>query len=220
MRKRPINVTGVLAAFTAAALMACAATAPDARPAAAEPELAGVIAFAPYADVSAKATAFGVLIGNPIVPTLMLANVQQSVVATHGRFRSDLPVYLACYLNAAGRSDIAVVYPSVDRIARMALAHPGSERISKDTLHLLPSERNPHDRYAVFAEDGLFTSFASSAGLARRALADCHPNAKENLPLVRLALRQPALKKTVNGPHSLGLTPTNVIALVSRATTG
>ena len=204
MKAKTIFVTCMAAAI---ALNAAVPTPSDA-----EPQLAGIVSIAPYADLSAKATSFGMLIGNPVVPALMLASIQQSVVATHGRFRSDLPAYVAAYMDKDGRNDMAVVYPSVDRIARMALAHPGSERQGKDTLHLLPTERNPHDRYAVFAEDNMFTAFASSAELARRALADCQPSAKESLPLLRLALRQPALKKKPSG--ALGLTPTNVTALL------
>ena len=63
----------------------------------AEPELAGTISVAPFADVSAKATAFGALIGNPIVPALMLAAVQRSAVTTYGRFRTDAPIHAASY---------------------------------------------------------------------------------------------------------------------------
>ena len=95
----------------------------------AEPELAGLVSIAPYADVSAKVTSFGLLIGNPVVPALLFASLQQSAVVTYGRFRSDVPVYLASYMVESGKNDEVVVYPSVDRIARMALAHPGSERL-------------------------------------------------------------------------------------------
>ena len=136
------------AAMLASAVLAAAE--PAARPKVAEPELAGLVAIAPYADVSAKVSAFGTLIGNPVVPALLLATIQHSAAVTYGRFRTDVPVYVASYAAAAGNNDEAVVFPSVDRIARMALANPGSERLGKDVLHLVPSEKSPYDRYAVF----------------------------------------------------------------------
>ena len=170
----------------------------------AEPELAGLVSIAPYADVSAKVTSFGLLIGNPVVPALLLASLQQSAVVTYGRFRSDVPVYLASYMVESGKNDEVVVYPSVDRIARMALAHPGSERLGKDVLHIVPSEKSPHDRYAVFED--VFTAFASSEALARRALADSKPSAKEKLPLVRVALRELGVRSVCQAARKSGAT--------------
>ena len=180
----------------------------------AEPELAGTISVAPFADVSAKATAFGALIGNPIVPALMLASVQQSAVTTYGRFRTDAPIHAASYEVAPGRTEEAIVYPSVDRIARMALANPGSERAGTDVLHLVPSEQHPQERYAVFSADGQFASFAPTAALARRALADCRrPAAGGAQPLMRVDLRPAGLKAVSSAAATAGVT--NVLNLVT-----
>lgn len=187
----------------------------SARPKVSEPELAGLVSIAPYADVSAKVSAFGLLIGNPVVPALLLASLQQSAVVTYGRFRTDVPVYIASYMVAPGKNDEVVVFPSVDRIARMALAHPGSERLGKDVLHLVPTDKSPHDRYAVFED--VFTSFASSEALARQALADSKPSAKEQLPLVRVALRGPGVRSIGQASQKAGVTNVaNVVRGFSR----
>lgn len=180
-----------------------------------EPELAGLVSIAPYADVSAKVTSFGLLIGNPVVPALLLASLQQSAVVTYGRFRTDVPLYLASYAVAPGKNDEVVVFPSVDRVARMALAHPGSERVGKDVLHLIPSEKSPYDRYAVF--EGVFTAFASSEALARRALVDSKPSAGEHLPLARAALRGPGIRSVCQASQRAGVTNVaNVVKGFSR----
>ena len=190
------------AAMVLAAVISMAAE--PVRPKVSEPELAGIVSIAPYADVSAKVTAFGLLIGNPVVPALLLASLQQSAVVTYGRFRTDVPLYLASYVVAPEKSDEVVVFPSVDRISRMALAHPGSERVSKDVLHLIPSEKSPYDRYAVF--EGVFTAFASSEALARRALADSKPSAGEKLSLVRAMLRRAGVRSVCQASQRAGIT--------------
>ena len=177
------------------------------------PELAGTIAVAPFTDVSAKATEFGALIGNPIVPALLLATLQQSAVTTYGRFRTDAPIHAASYEIAPGQTEEAIVYPSVDRIARMALANPGSAREGKDVLHLVPSERHPQERYAVFSDDGQFVAFAPTVDVARRALADCQPSVIGECPLVRMNLRQAGLKAV--GAAATAAGGTNVLNLVS-----
>ena len=179
---------------------------------AAASRLAGIIEIAPYAELSAKATAFGMLIGNPIVPTLLLASVQQSAMSTYGSFRTDAPIYLASYQVAPDRSEEVVVYPSVDRIARMALVNPGSERQGKDVLHLLPTERRPHERYAVFSGNGQFAAFASSVELARRALDDCRPGGKAAWPLARVALHRPGVLTICQSIQKAGVT--NLIDVV------
>ena len=176
------------------------------KPSQTSPTLAGLVTIAPYADVSAKVTSFGMLIGNPVVPALLLASLQQSAVVTYGRFRSDMPVYLVSYMVGQGKNDEAVVYPSVDRVARMALANPGSERIAKDALHLMPTDRHPHDRYAVFAKDNIFTSFASSEALARQALVDAQPAAKDSFPLVRVALQRQGIRAVCQAANKSGAT--------------
>ena len=191
------------------ALAFCAATVARG----ATPELAGTILVAPFADVSAKATEFGALIGNPIVPALLLATLQQSAVTTYGRFRTDAPIHAASYEVEPGQTEEAIVYPSVDRIARMALANPGSEREGADVLHLVPSERHPQERYAVFSADGQFASFAPTVAVARRALTDCQwPTGEGVRPLMRVDLRQAGLKAVSAAATAAGVT--NLINLV------
>ena len=206
MNVKTILKTGLAAALTALPPAVSAAGTEAAA------QLAGIVSVAPYADVSAKVTSFGLLIGNPVVPALLLASVQSSAVSTYGRFRSDAPMYLVSYAVAAGRNDEVVIYPSVDRIARMALANPGSERTGADELHLQPSERHPQDRYAVFTPDGLFVAFAATPALARRALADCRPDVKASLPLLRAALRRPGVKAVCRAGANGGAT--NLVSII------
>ena len=187
-------------------------TVPAAVPPAAASRLAGIIEFAPYADVSAKVTEFGMLIGNPIVPALMLASLQQSAVSTYGGFRTDAPLYLASYQVAPGRSEEVMVYPSVDRIARMALNNPGSERQGKDVLHLMPTDRRPHERYVVFSGDGQFAAFASSVEQARQAMADCRPQSRGTWPLARVTLQRAGIQTVCEAGRKAGVT--NLLAVV------
>jgi len=190
---------------------ASAAVAKVAPPVAAS-RLAGIIEVAPYVDVSAKVTEFGMLIGNPIVPALMLASLQQSAVSTYGNFRTDAPLYLASYQIAPGRSEEVVIYPSVDRIARMALNNPGSERQGKDVLHLMPTDRQPHERYVVFSGDGRFAAFASSVELARQAIADCRLSPRDTWPLARVTLQEAGVQSVCEAGRKAGMT--NLLAVV------
>lgn len=172
----------------------------------AKPELAGMIVVAPFADVSAKVSNFGLTIGNPIVPTLLIVSLQQSVVSTYGNFRTDAPLCLVSYAGGKGRTDEAVVFPSVDRIARMALNNPGSVREGPDALHLVPSEKQAHDRHAVFTPDGKFVAFAPTQNLARRALADCRPGELKELPLVRMSLGAGGVDRICAAGRAAGIT--------------
>ena len=217
MKKKAIKIrTAVWAGLVAVAWTVAAADAPKTVPAAVSPvsasRLAGVIEFAPYVDVSAKVTEFGMLIGNPIVPALMLASLQQSAVSTYGSFRTDAPLYLASYQVAPGRSEEVMVYPSVDRIARMALNNPGSERQGKDVLHLMPTDRRPHERYVVFSGDGQFAAFASSVEQARQAIADCRPQSKGTWPLARVTLQEAGIETVCASGRKAGVT--NLLAVV------
>jgi len=211
-----IRLGGLAALALALVAGSGAADAPKTVPAAVSPvaasRLAGIIEFAPYADVSAKVTEFGMLIGNPIVPALMLASLQQSAVSTYGRFRTDAPLYLASYQIAPGRSEEVMVYPSVDRIARMALNNPGSERQGKDVLHLMPTDRRPHERYVVFSGDGQFAAFASSVEQARQAMVDCRPQSRGTWPLARVTLQGVGIQAVCEAGRKAGVT--NLLAVV------
>ena len=221
MKKRTTKIrivvwAGLVAvAWTVAAAEApktASAAAPKVAPPVVASRLAGIIEVAPYVDVSAKVTEFGMLIGNPIVPALMLASLQQSAVSTYGRFRTDAPLYLASYQLASGRSEEVMVYPSVDRIARMALNNPGSERQGKDVLHLMPTERRPHERYVVFSGDGHFAAFASSIEQARQAIADCRPQSRGTWPLARVTLQEAGIQTVCASGRKAGAK--NLLAVV------
>ena len=221
MKKREKKIKAVvmtalaMVAWTVAAAgtpKAAPVVAPKAVQPVAASRLAGIIEIAPYADTSVKVTAFGMLIGNPIVPALMLASLQQSAVSTYGSFRTDAPLYLASYQIAPGRSEEVMVYPSVDRIARMALNNPGSERQGKDVLHLIPTDRSPHERYVVFSGDGQFAAFASSVELARQAIADCRPLSKGTRPLARVTLQRAGIQTVCEAGRKAGVT--NLLAVV------
>lgn len=181
-------------------------------PAVKAPELAGVVAVAPFADFSAKATDFGMLIGNPIVPTLLVAAMQQNLVSAYGRMRTDAPFYMVSYSGGGDRLQDVMIYPSVDRIARMALDNPGSEREGKDVLRLEAKDAGQAGRYAVFAADNVFTAYAANPGIARRALADCNPSVKGGVPLARVSLWRAGVRAVAAAGRAAGVT--NVIDLV------
>ncbi len=176
------------------------------------PELAAVVTVAPFDYFSAKATEFGLFIGNPIVPTLLVGFWQQKLVAQYGRFRTDVPFHMVSYADGRGRMQEAMVYPTVDRIARMALESPGSTREGKDVLRFQPGEGEALGRCAVFAPDNVYTAYAASPELARRALADCRALPKNASPLVRLALDRAGVRALTAAASAAAVT--NLVGIV------
>jgi hypothetical protein len=82
----------------------------------------------------------------------------------------------AGYPDGAGSADVVMIYPSVDKVAKMTLNHPGAEKVSKDTVLLPADEGRPMPTYAIFSEDLEWCAFARTPELARRALREKFPD--------------------------------------------
>jgi hypothetical protein len=74
-----------------------------------------------------------------------------------------------------------MVYPTIDKVAKMVLNHPGAEKLSADTVRLPADEGRAMVTYAVFSADFDWCAFASSPELARRALSEKYPHAGKDL---------------------------------------
>lgn len=151
------------------------------------PVLAGTAQIAPLGDVTQKVTSLGTLIGNPIVPALLLSSGQQQLVEAYGRLRADAPVTWFAYVQtpawevaATNLDQVAVgdmfehvlVYPITDGPANLLLKHPGATKEADGTIHLLAGEKNPSDMYVKYTADNRYCAFASSPAIAAQALAD------------------------------------------------
>ena len=141
-----------------------------------QPVLAGTAQIAPLGEVTQKVASLGTLIGNPIVPTLLLTSGQQQLVDRYGRLRADAPVTWFAYVQtpaweiaATNLDQVAIedmfdhvlVYPSADGPANLLLKHPGATKDADGTIHLLPSKDNPNDTYVKYAADNRCCAFAS-----------------------------------------------------------
>ena len=180
-----------------------------------QPVLAGSVVVAPFSEVTAKVTKLGTMINNPLVPMLLCSSVQQSLSQSYGRFSAEQPMAWMVYLQtpawevAATNDDVVayedlydlvLVYPSVDKAARMKLNNPGSTQAADGTIHLLASENRAKEQYVKFTADGRHCAFASSPALAAQALADFEKigkgkfaGPKAERPLVRISIPERGL---------------------------
>lgn len=168
------------------AVLVIAASADVAEDAKFKPTIIGAVEFAPFGDVTKKVVALGTMINNPIVPSLLVSSLQQSIVSKFGRFRADSPIFSLVYVDAAAleasvkKGDVDVddvfksvlVYPSTMGPAKTLLDHPGSEKLADGTIKLLPSEGHPDPRFVKFTDDGKYSALADSPAIAAQALAD------------------------------------------------
>ena len=173
-----------------------------------QPVLAGTAQLAPFGEVTQKVASLGTMIGNPIVPTLLLTSGQQQLVDRYGRLRADAPVTWFAYLQtpaweiaATNLDQVAIedmfgyvlVYPSADGPATMLLNHPGATKDDDGTIHILPGKKNPDDLYVKYTADKRYCAFASSPTMAAKALADfatlsASRKAEKESPLLRLEI--------------------------------
>ena len=98
-----------------------------------------------------------------------------------GKMRAADPIRWAGYPDGKGSADVVMVYPTIDKVAKMALNHPGAEKISADTVVLPADEGRPMVTYAVFSKDFEWCAFAASQELARRALKEKYPESQSAL---------------------------------------
>ena len=151
------------------------------------PVLAGTAQIAPFGEVTQKVTTLGTLIGNPIVPTMLLSAGQQQLVDKYGRLRADAPITCFAYIQtpawevaATNLDQVSIddmlghvlVYPSADSADSLMKKHPGATKDADGTIHILPGESNPNDTYVKFTPDGRYCAIASSQTMAAKALDD------------------------------------------------
>ena len=174
---RYIGMSALMQAF-AAAFAAVLCLAPFRKVHAAEPWL---VEMGSFDAIHSRQASFGKTIGNAMLPMLLVSLVQQRMVGMYGKLRAADPVRWAGYPDGDGRVNVVLVYPSIDKVAKMVLNHPGAERVSSDTVRLPADEGRTAVTYAVFSEDYEWCAFAATQDLARRALKEKYPNTGEDL---------------------------------------
>ena len=114
--------------------------------------------------------AIGKTVGNAMLPMMLVSFSQQRLVRMFGKMRAADPVRWVGFPNGKGETDVVMIYPTVDKVAKMVLNHPAAEKISSDTVLLPADEGRLLPTYAVFTPDFAWCAFAASEALARRAL--------------------------------------------------
>ena len=125
--------------------------------------------------VQARQAQIGKTLGNAMLPMILVSFFQQRIVGMFGKMRAADPIRWVGYPDGKGSADVVMVYPTIDKAAKMALNHPGAEKISFDTVLLPADEGRPMATYAVFSKDFELCAFAATQELARRALAEKYP---------------------------------------------
>ena len=93
------------------------------------PVLAGTAQIAPFGEVTQKVTTLGTLIGNPIVPTMLLSAGQQQLVDKYGRLRADAPITCFAYIQTPAW-DVAATnldQVSIDDMLGHVLVYPSAD---------------------------------------------------------------------------------------------
>lgn len=124
-------------------------------------------------------------IGNAALPMMMVTLAQQRMVNMFGKMRAADEMRWAGYSDGNGGLDVVLVYPSVDKVAKMTLNHPGAEKISGDTVLLPADEGRPMPTYAVFDSRREWCAFARTAELARKALKEQYPACDSDLVAIK-----------------------------------
>ena len=125
--------------------------------------------------IHSRQAQIGKTLGNAMLPMILVSFFQQRMVGMFGKMRAADPIRWAGYPDGKGSADVVMVYPTIDKVAKMALNHPGAEKISADTVLLPADEGRPMVTYAVFSKDFEWCAFAATQELARRALSEKYP---------------------------------------------
>ena len=128
-----------------------------------------------------RQVAIGKTVGNAMLPMMIVSFAQQRIVKMFGKMRAADPVRWAGYPDGNGSFDVVMVYPTIDKVAKMALNHPGAEKIAPDTVLLPEDEGRMMPTYAVFSKDFSWCAFGRTSELARRALGEPLPPAGADL---------------------------------------
>lgn len=128
-----------------------------------------------------RQTQIGNAVGNAMLPMMLVSFAQNRIVKMFGKMRAADPVRWVGYPDGKGRYEVVMVYPTVDKVAKMTLNHVGAEKVSSDTVFLPADEGRSIPTYAVFSQDFEWCAFAPSEALARKALKESFPAAGEDL---------------------------------------
>lgn len=131
--------------------------------------------------VHSRQAVIGKTLGNAMLPMLLVSFFQQKMVGMYGKMRSAEAIRWAGYPDGKGSADVVMMYPTIDKVAKMVLHHPGAEKVSDDTVLLPADEGRPIKTYAVFSKDYEWCAFAATQELARRALAEKYPDSGKDL---------------------------------------
>ena len=123
----------------------------------------------------------GKTVGNAMLPMMLVSFAQQRIVKMFGKMRAADPVRWVGFPSGKSSANVVMVYPTVDKVAKMVLNHPAAEKISADTVLLPADEGRMIPTYAVFTPDFAWCAFAPSEALARRALKMKYPVAGGDL---------------------------------------
>ena len=123
----------------------------------------------------------GNAVGNAMLPMMIVSFAQNRIAKMYGRMRVADSVRWVGYPDGKGSVDVAMVYPTVDKVAKMTLNHPGAEKVSADTVLLPADEGRKMPTYAVFSKDFSWCAFAATEALARKALVENSPDAGDDL---------------------------------------
>ena len=162
-------------ALLAAALLMCA---PASLAAAKGPWLVEMRSFDAF---QSRQTHIGKAVGNAMLPMMLVSFAQQRIVKMFGKMRAADPIRWVGYPTGKGGVDVVMVYPTVDKVAKMALNHPGAEKVDSDMVLLPEDEGRQMATYAAFSTNFDFCAFARTPELARRALGERFPVAGGDL---------------------------------------
>ena len=161
-----------------AVAIGCFCAASQCRAGSAEPWIVELKSFDAF---QSRHRQIGSTIGNAMLPMMLVSFAQQRIVRMFGKMKAGEPIRWVGYPDGKGGADVVMVYPSVDKVAKMLLNHPGAEKVSPDTVLLSTDEGRQMQTYAVFAGDNSCCAFAATESLARRALKEKYPDAGDDL---------------------------------------
>ena len=140
-----------------------------------------IVELKSFDAVQSRQQQIGKTVGNAMLPMMLVSFAQQRIVKMFGKMRAADPVRWVGYPDGKGSADVVMVYPTVDKVAKMVLNHPGAEKIAPDAVFLPMDEGREMPTYAVFSKDFAWCAFASSEKLARQALRERYPVAGGDL---------------------------------------
>ena len=123
----------------------------------------------------------GKTLGNAMLPMMLVSFGQSRIVKMFGKMRAADPVRWVGYPDGKGSADVVMVYPTVDKVAKMVLNHPGAEKLAADLVRLPADEGREIETYAAFSPDFAWCAFGATEAHARNALKEKYPAAGGDL---------------------------------------